>query len=53
MVVAGGVEVLESSGEAGEEERGASGEAEGTGGEQDQELDEDGQPARKREGVLG
>ncbi|HZO25318.1 MAG TPA: hypothetical protein VFH48_04915, partial [Chloroflexota bacterium] len=53
MAIAGGVEVLEGGGEAGEEERGAPGKAEGTGREQEQEMDEDGQPDRELDGVLG
>ena len=51
--VEGRVEMLEGGGEASEEERGASGEAEGAGGEQGQEVDEDGQPDRELDGVLG
>src|SRR6266511_2702656 len=51
--VAGEVEMLEGGGEASEEERGASGEAEGAGGEQGQEMDQDGQPDRQFDGVLG
>jgi hypothetical protein len=53
VAIAGGVAVLEGGGEAGAEERGAPGKAEGTGREQAQELDEDGQPDRELDGVLG
>ena len=51
--VAGGVEVQEGDGEPGEEEWGASGQAEGACGEQGQEMDEDGQPDGELDGVLG
>src|SRR5215218_9359807 len=51
--IAGGAAVAEGGGQAGEEEGGASGEAEGAGGEQGQEVDEDGQPDRELDGVLG
>jgi len=45
--------MLEGGSEPSEEERGASGEAEGTSGEQGEEMDEDGQPDRQLDGVLG
>src|SRR2546421_11017730 len=45
--------MLAGGGEASEEERGASGEAEGTSCLQCEEVDEDGQPDRQLDGVLG
>lgn len=51
--VAGEVEMLAGGSEASEEERGASGEAEGASRAQGQEMDQDGQPDRQVDGVLG
>ena len=47
------IEVKESNGEACEEEGRAPGEAEGAGGQEGQEVDEDGEPDRELDGVLG
>src|SRR5215212_9668823 len=47
------IDMDEGGGEACEEEGGAPGEAEGTRGEQGQEVDEDGEADRELDGVLG
>ena len=51
--IAGLVEVSEGGGETCEEERGTPREAEDAGGEQGQEMDQDGQPDREFDRVLG